>query len=362
MKNSIGFILAIAFFGAGAWLLLSTAQHDDHNDDHDHAHQEHHDEDEHHELVAKEPVRADGEFTITTSFYPLQFALEQIVGDLATVNNIGAGQDPHDFRPSTQNIATLQQSDLVVLQGAEFEPWGDAVQEQLQTAGVPVAIATDELALLEAGEDGHDEHHEDEDEHHDKDHDHREKEHDDHEDEGHDDHAHGAYDPHTWIDPVLFSQTVEHLTEAVSSIDPENADTYAVNAATLLAELDELNNEYQTTLATCSVDEVIATHDAFGYLAARYDIEIHTIAGLSTQDVPSATTLAELKEEAEEGVLAILLEENSVTAYGETLARETGLQTLPINPIAYAVPAGSDYLTIARANLNTFSVALGCNE
>lgn len=195
----------------------------------------------------------------------------------------------------------------------------------------------------------------DEDEHHDDEHHHSE-----HKDE-HDHHAHGAYDPHTWLDPVLFGETVTHLTEAVSTLDPENAEAYEANAAALQAELTALHAEYETGLATCAVDEVITSHDAFGYVADRYGITIHSIAGISTQDVPSAQTLAELKEEAEEGVNAILLEESSVTAFGETLARETGLETLSVNPIAFVVPEGEDYLSLMRANLETFKAALACN-
>jgi len=364
MNKIIGGMLAVVILGGGAWFTLSP--NDDHRHD-DHAQEKDHND--HAELVAKEPVRADGTFSIATSFYPLEFAIGRIVGDLGEVTNVGAGRDPHDFRPSTQDILALQRADLVVLQGAEMEPWGDDVRAQLQDASVPVLIATAELDLMEAGK-SHDDHGDDhkdeaaahdEDEHHEEDKDHSDQ--DEHEEEkGHDDHDHGAYDPHTWLDPVLFATTIEHLTEAIVALDPDNAAAYEANAAALLAELTTLDTEYATTLANCSVDEVITSHDAFGYLGARYDFTIHSIAGISTQDLPSATTLAELREEAAEGVRAILLEENSVTAYGETLARETGLQTLSINPIAFAIPDGQDYMSLMRANLDVFATALACNE
>lgn len=282
--------------------------------------------------------------SIATSFYPLQFALERIVGDLGTVTNIGAGSDPHDFEPTTQNILALQKADLVVLQGADFEPWGDAVIARLEADGVPVVLATADIDLHEGG-------HHDEDEHGDV---------EAHEDEDED--SHGAYDPHTWLDPVLFSEMVAYIADEIAAIDPDNATVYQVNASALQSELAALDTEYKNRLASCALDEVIISHDAFGYLAERYEFEIHSIAGLSTQDTPSATTLAALKEEAEEGISAILLEENSITAYGETLARETGLQTLSINPIAYIVPAGENYLTLMQSNLNTFATALRCNE
>jgi zinc transport system substrate-binding protein len=315
--------------------------------------------DEHTEqlLVAKEPVRADGTFTVVTSFYPLAFALERIGGDLVVVENIGAGQDPHDFEPSTQDVLALQQADLVVLQGADFEPWGDDVKEQLAAESVPVLVATAGLDLREGGHAEHDDeiaHEEDEDHSH-VDERHEEEHHDE------DGHSHGAYDPHTWLDPVLMSEMVEHIAEGLATLDPENAETYLLNEENLRAELAQLDTEYSETLGQCEVSKVITTHEAFGYVGERYGFEIYTIAGLSTQDMPSAVTMAALRAEAQEGVGAILLEESSVTAYGETLARETGLQTLTINPIAFLVPEGEDYLTLSRSNLETFATALKCN-
>jgi len=295
------------------------------------------------------------QLSIATSFYPLQFALERIVGDLGTVTNIGAGKEPHDFQPSTQNILALQKADMVVLQGADFEPWGDDVIARLEADGVPVVIATANIELHEAG------HHHDEAGHEEQEHDgEHEEESNEH---GHEDeHEHGAYDPHTWLDPVLFGEMVQHMADEIAVVDPDNANEYRANASTLQSELAVLDAEYKNTLVNCELDEVITSHDAFSYVAERYEFEVHSIAGLSTQDTPSATILAELKEEAEEGIGAILLEENSITAYGETLARETGLQTLSINPIAYIVPTGEDYVTLMRSNLNIFATALKCDE
>jgi len=148
----------------------------------------------------------------------------------------------------------------------------------------------------------------------------------------------------------------------IIAVDPTNAESYETRARALQTEILALDSEYSTTLANCALNEVITSHDAFGYVAARYNFEIHAIGGLSTQDTPSIPTLALLKEEAAEGIGAILLEESSITAYGETLSRETGLETKHINPISFLVPEGENYLDIMRSNLSTFAQALECNE
>ena len=362
MKNTVKIIIVVALLSGGVYF-LSTNQD------------------------AETTTIDKPALSITTSFYPLEFALERIVGEFGTVTNIGAGRDPHDFRPSVQDMVMMQQSDLVVLQGADFESWGDDVTARLEADEVQVAIATANIELHEGGHDHGEEHaleadHAEEshaDEHTDE---HIEDSHDDgheedvHEDEheadshgdeqkeaSHDDEdEHGAYDPHTWLDPVLFSEMVEHLTEKIVTLDPSNAVVYRENAAALQAELGTLAAEYAARLANCELDEVITSHDAFGYLVDRYNFKAHSIAGLSTQDTPSVTTLAELRAEAAEGIGAILLEENSITAYGETLARETGLQTLSLNPIAYIIPTNETYLTLLQSNLDSFAIALACNE
>jgi zinc transport system substrate-binding protein len=334
MKQTVGIIIGVAVL-IGSGFLVATSQNQEEN-----------------------PGGEEG-VVITTSFYPLEFALERIVGELGTVTNIGAGRDPHDFEPSTQDMVALKRADAVVLQGADFEPWGDSVMASLEADGVPVIIATSDIELHEGGhEHGEDESHEEE---------HEDGQHDDtheseHEEKHNDEHEPGVYDPHTWLDPVLFSDMVKHLATEIAALDPSNADAYMSNAAALQTELASLHTQYENRLANCELDEVITSHDAFGYLADRYDFKIHAIAGLSTQDTPSATTLAGLRKEAEEGIGAILLEENSITAYGETLARETGLQTLSLNPIAYSISANENYVTLMQSNLESFATALACNE
>lgn len=347
MNKTVGIIIGITLLIGGGFLLLNDQNQTQNSN-------------------------SEASLAVATSFYPLQFALERIVGDLGEVTNIGAGRDPHDFRPSTQDMVTLKQADAVVLQGADFEPWGDDVQQSLSADGVPVIIATADLQLHEGGHDhGEAEHTEDAhtDEHHDEvsDHAHEEEHteavHEEEHEEGHaEEHDHGAYDPHTWLDPVLMSEMVGHLAAEIAALDPANADAYLTNAAALQARLAGLHTQYENRLVNCAFDEVITSHDAFSYVGDRYGFKIHTIAGLSTQDTPSIMTLAALEAEAAEGVGAILLEENSITAYGETLARETGLQTLSINPIAYVIPVGADYFSLMSDNLNTFATALNCNE
>lgn len=67
------------------------------------------------------------------------------------------------------------------------------------------------------------------------------------------------------------------------------------------------------------------------------------------------------KVEAEEGITHILVEENSVKAFAETLARETGLATLPVSPLGRGtLDPSKDFFDVMNTNLNSFKIALNC--
>ena len=321
--NRITLFIGIAVLVIGGWLLLSLYNNPGPEVDWP--------------IVAKEPVRADGTFTVVTSFYPLAFIIERLAGDLAEVQNLSAGQDPHDYQLTTRDRLAIERADLVIIQGADFEPWGDSVINELRKKRAPLIVATTNLNLREY-EEG-----------------------DDHEEEEDED-DHGLYDPHTWLDPLLMKQKVKAIATALTTLDPEHTATYEANATILLNELDGLHETYVSALSSCSVEESIVSHDIFGYLTNRYGIKTHAIAGLSTQDTPSATLLAELAAEAEEGITTILTEESSVTTFADTLARDTGLTLQPINPIAFAIPEDEDYFSLMRSNLAALVIAYNCEN
>ncbi len=349
MKHIIG-IIVVAVIGLAVWQLMHSKPI----------------------ATVTEEGSSDSKIVVVASIYPLAYLAERIAGEHASVINIGENQDPHDFRPSAQDMQTMQNADVVILQGAGLEPWGESVQEQLEQAGTPVLVASANLDLFEMGEhdDQQEEHHEDDDhddhghsEHRDEEEaqqeEHHEDEHAEHAD--HHGHDHGAFDPHTWLDPILSIEVAPEITKQLTTLDPAKQSNYEANLDALTQDLAAINAEYASTLSQCRVPEVITSHDAFGYLARRYGFKIHAIGGLSTQDTPSALTLAKLKEEAEEGITTILLEENSIASYGETLARETGLATGSISPILYNIPQGQDYLSFMRSNLESLEQALDCH-
>src|SRR3712207_7340598 len=55
------------------------------------------------------------------------------------------------------------------------------------------------------------------------------------------------------------------------------------NAAALRGDLEALDAEMEQGLADCAVTTMVTSHDAFGYLADRYGLEVVGISGRSEE-------------------------------------------------------------------------------
>ncbi len=280
-----------------------------------------------------------GTVQVMASFYPLQFVAEQVGGDRVTVSSLTPpGAEPHDVELSPSQVDGLGRSDLLVYLSGFQPAVDDAVAVNPPAEVVDAADHTD---LVPAG-------------------------------------AHpsgtgsgeqaaaggtgqGVLDPHFWLDPSRVPAVVDAVAQSLSSIDPDGAPTYRANAATLDSRLAELDAAYRTGLATCSTRVLVTTHDAFGYLADRYDLREVGIAGIDPQAEPSPARLAEIgRIVRDEGVTTIFFETLASPAVAQALATELGVRTAVLDPIEGRTDDSQDYLSLAQANLDALRTALGC--
>ena len=297
---------------------------------------------------------------VTASFYPLEYLLTRVAGDHAEVSTLtAAGIDPHDLELSPRDVGSLGQSDLVVYSAGMQPAVDDAVASQAADNSFDVSESADLLAVGESEEE-HDEHAGESEEEH--------AEHADEEDaaaeEGHDDHGHGGEDPHFWLDPERYGDVALAMADRLGEVDPDNAQSYTSNAEAVVADLDALDEEFATGLADCTTRDLVTTHEAFGYLAARYDLDQVGITGISPESEPSAARLAEVTAQVDElGVGTIYAEPILTDAIADTVATETGAQVLVLDPLEGITDAsaGEDYLEVMRSNLSALQEGLGCS-
>ena len=288
-----------------------------------------------------EAAASDG-VGVVAAFYPLQWAAERVGGDRVDVTSLTPpGAEPHDLELTPQDVASLSEADLVVyLEG--FQPaLDDAAAEAGDDAWDAGQAADLSLTIEEhSHEEGEEEHAEEEE--------HGEEE---------------VTDPHFWLDPTRLADVGDALAERLAETDPDGAATYEENAAALRADLEALDAEMQEGLADCAVGTLVTSHDAFGYLADRYGLEVVGISGLSPSTEPSPEQLAEISTLVRDsGVTTVYTETLVDPAVAETVAQEAGVQTAVLDPLEGLTDesAGSDYLEVMRADLATLQEGQGC--
>jgi zinc transport system substrate-binding protein len=283
-----------------------------------------------------DPDRVD----VVAAFYPLQFAAERVGGEAVKVTGLTKpGAEPHDLELNPKQVGQITDGDLVVyLKG--FQPAVDEAVEQ--AAGDRALDAAGAVPVLRAGEGEHEPHPGEE-------------------TPGHEEEA-GASDPHVWLDPTRLATVADAVADRLATVDPDGAEGYRGRAAALRSDLEKLDAEYAEGLRTCQRRELIVSHAAFGYLAARYDLEQIGLGGLSPEDEPSPRRLAEVTAEAREhGATTIFFETLVSPKVAETIARSVGARTAVLDPIEGLEPgATGDYLSVMRTNLATLRTALGC--
>ncbi len=154
------------------------------------------------------------------------------------------------------------------------------------------------------------------------------------------------------------------IADQLGQTDPDNAETYQANAEELVADLTALKEEYDTGLSSCTQEDMVTSHSAFGYIAEPYGFHQVGITGLEPDSEPSAARLAEVNEIVEESGATTVYSEVLLGAdIAETVANETGAQVLVLDPIEGVTDAspGEDYIEIMEANLEALREGQGCS-
>jgi zinc transport system substrate-binding protein len=251
----------------------------------------------------------NGKTSVATAFYPLAYGAERIGGSSVDVQNLTPpGSEPHDLELAPREVAEIQQADVVLYLGHDFQP---AVTSA-------VADADGERVDLLAGLPLH------------------------------------GNDPHVWLDPTLFTRMANRIGTVLDK-----------PTQPLVADLKQLDREFREGLRNCARREIVTSHEAFGYLAGRYGLKQVAITGIEPEAEVTPKQLADvIRVVRRTGATTIFFETLVSPRLAETVAREVGARTAVLNPIEGLTPAqqqaGANYLSLMRRNLAALREALGC--
>ncbi|WP_321387305.1 metal ABC transporter substrate-binding protein [uncultured Enterococcus sp.] len=290
---------------------------------------------------AESNKETNDDITVMTTFYPMYNFTEQVVGDEGTVELlIPSGTDAHDFEPSAKDIAKISDSDVFVYNSTEFETWAEDILANVDQEKVKVVEASQDIELMEG--DAHD--HEDDEAH-----------------AGHD-HSHDV-DPHVWLDPVLAQKEVEAIRDGLIEKYPDKKEAFEKNAAAYIEKLQNLDTEYKEAFADAKNKTFVTQHAAFGYLANQYGLTQESISGISPDQEPSPSRLAQLKEFIDEHEVSVIyFEATASSKVAETLAKETGVELSVLQTLESLTEdeqkAGKDYISVMQENLEALKKSI----
>ena len=205
--------------------------------------------------------------------------VKNIAGERAEVEGLlGPGVDPHLYKPTRSDIATLMRADVVFYNGLLLE--GKMTDSLIRAAssGKKVWAVTellDEAALLEPEAFA------------------------------------GHFDPHVWMSPKLWQLAAMQIRDRLIEYDPEGESVYEENTRTYLEQLEEMHTYAEFTLATVPETQrvLVTAHDAFNYFGREFDYEVVGIQGISTESEAGVRDIERIVDLlVERGVKAVFVE------------------------------------------------------
>ncbi|SDF62515.1 zinc transport system substrate-binding protein [Halorubrum xinjiangense] len=299
------------------------------------------------------------------AFFTLNDWANEVAGENAEFEDpVDVGQLGHGWTPDGTLATDVAGTDaFVYLDDPEFS-WAQDLAETLENDYDSVTVI-DGLAGLEDdlldwdhthedgesqdeeshGEDGHDEDGGDEDEHD--------------EDRQH--------DPHVWVDPVFAADIVETIAAGLGEADPDNADAYAANADAYVEQLDAVDDAFESIAEEAARDvAVLAGHNSFQYLEARYGFRLHSPVGVSPQNEPTQSAIADTIDLVDtEGIDVVLYDRFQSPRLAESIVENSdATEAVPVTPAGGTTrewnDAGYGYLEqMTEINVPAFERAFG---
>jgi zinc/manganese transport system substrate-binding protein len=246
----------------------------------------------------------------------------QIGGTLVTVTSIlnNPSQDPHLFTTSPSVAISLAGADIVIVNGADYDPWMAGL---LAAEPVPgrVIITIADLLGRKPGD-----------------------------------------NPHLWYDPQMVPRLTQRLVATLQQRDPANAAPYRRNGQAVLASLAPIQARIAALRAKFAGTPVTATEPVFGLMAAALGLNMRNqrfqLAVMNDTE-PDPSDVAAFEDDLRGKTVKILFYNAQVTddltANLLAIAEDSGV---PVVGVTETEPAGMNVQAWMTYGLNAVEQAL----
>lgn len=250
----------------------------------------------------------------------------QIGGSHVAVTSIlsNPDQDPHLFEASPKTARALQHAQLVIYNGAAYDPWMVKLlgaSKQAKRATIVVA----DLVGKKAGD-----------------------------------------NPHLWYDPATMPAAARAIATELGRADPANKAEYDANLQKFIASLKPVDDKVAALRAQYKGAPVTATEPVFGYMADAIGLEMRNqrfqLATMNDTEA-SAQDVAAFEKDLRDKQVRVLIynsqAEEAMTRRMLKIARDSGVPTVSVTETQ---PAGKTFQQWMAAQLDALGNALSTGK
>lgn len=265
---------------------------------------------------------------IVATIFPIYMFSKAVVGENTEVEIlIPPGTSIHEYQAKPTDVRAIAEAEILVKNGLGIEEYLDKLIAAADNSQLKQIDTSKGIETIE--EEEHEEEH-----------------------EGHNHHHHHEYgNPHLWLDPVRAQQQVINIRDGLIDADSNNAEKYAANAAVYIQKLQELDREFQTRLTPMQGCKFIAFHDAYPYLAKRYNLEQMAVVELPEDSIAPRDLQRIINAAKEFKVKGFLSESGVDDSRIAQISKDLGLPVKVLDPIETGPLDPQHYFTAMRKNL-----------
>ena len=268
---------------------------------------------------------------IFASNYPLKYFAERISGNSKIVTFPEIDGDPAFWEPKPADIITIQQSDIILLNGATYEKWQTAVSlPKRKVVDTSKAFRQQYIFMEEAV-----------------------------------DHAHGPSGAHshtgtaftTWIDLSQAAFQAKAIKDAMAKQKVSSEEVLNRNFESLIEDLRVLDTQINKMAQGHSKVPLIASHPVYQYFARRYGLNIKAVMW-EPDAFPDEQMWTHLKEIVKEHPAKWMIWEGDPLPQSVAKLKEMGIESIVFDPCGNR-PDSGDFISVMKGNVGNLKKVFG---
>ncbi|ACC69679.1 zinc ABC transporter substrate-binding protein [Paraburkholderia phymatum] len=251
---------------------------------------------------------------------------QQLGGDRVEVTSIlsNPDQDPHLFEASPKTARALQHANLVVYNGADYDPWMVKLLSASKNDRRKTIVAA-ELVGKKSGD-----------------------------------------NPHLWYDPSTMRAVARAVSAALASADPSHKAAYDANLAKFLGSLKPIDDKVAALRSQYAHVSVTATEPVFGYMSDAIGVDMRNqrfqLAAMNGTEASASDIAAFERDLREQRVRVLIYNSQATEALTRHMLKLAQQSHVPTVSVTETQPAGQSYQQWMLAQLDALGNALAASN